>query len=147
MLFKMPLVTLIGRKLASEGLEFMYMGPLNDCRNCKLKTVCFNLKKGRDYKITKIRDKQHSCNVHDGNVAVVEVEELPLFTSVEETVTEGSDVKIAKNDCTSIGCVHYDLCTNRALQKDRTYKVLKVYEAIECPIHHKLKRAELSDET
>ena len=50
----MPLVTLIGEKLAIEDAEFTYLGPQNDCRNCKLKTVCFNLKPGRRYKITTV---------------------------------------------------------------------------------------------
>jgi uncharacterized protein (UPF0179 family) len=72
----MPLVTLIGEKLANEGAEFLYLGPNNGCRNCKLKTVCFNLKTGKKYKITKIRDKRHNCNIHDENVQVVEVQEL-----------------------------------------------------------------------
>lgn len=72
----MPLVTLIGEKLANEGEEFIYLGPNKECGNCKLKTVCFNLKPGRTYKITKIRDKRHSCNVHDENVIVVEVQEF-----------------------------------------------------------------------
>lgn len=71
----MPLVTLIGEKLAKEGDAFTYIGPNNECRNCKLKTVCFNLKPGKAYKITKIRDKRHSCDIHDKNVVVVEVQE------------------------------------------------------------------------
>ena len=72
----MPLVTLIGEKLAKENGEFIYLGPQNDCKNCKLKTVCFNLKQGGYYKITKVRDKKHSCNVHEGCAAVVEVQEI-----------------------------------------------------------------------
>ena len=77
----MPFVTLIGEKLAIEGDEFIYLGSNNGCRNCKLKTVCFNLKPGSAYKITKIRDKRHSCNVHYGNVVAVEVQELPQLIS------------------------------------------------------------------
>ena len=77
----MPLVTLIGEKLAKENEEFIYIGPQNDCKNCKLKTVCFNLKQGGHYKITKVRDKRHSCSVHDGNAAVVEVQEITTVTN------------------------------------------------------------------
>ena len=69
----MTLVTLIGERLAKEDEEFIYLGPNNDCRRCKLKTVCFNLKPGRRYKIIDIRDKRHSCELHEGNAAVVEV--------------------------------------------------------------------------
>jgi len=77
----MPLVTLIGEKLANEGNKFIYLGPNNGCGKCKLKTVCFNLKQGKGYKITKIRDKRHGCDVHDGDVVVVEVQELPTIKS------------------------------------------------------------------
>ena len=77
----MALITLIGKKLAIEGSKFIYLGTNNGCRKCKLKTVCFNLKPGSTYKITKIRDKPHSCNVHYGNVVPVEVQEIPQLKS------------------------------------------------------------------
>jgi uncharacterized protein (UPF0179 family) len=73
----MPLITLIGEKLANKGTKFKYLGPNNGCENCKLKKLCFNLKQNSIYKITKIRDKRHDCNVHEENVTVVEVQELP----------------------------------------------------------------------
>ena len=72
----MPLVTLIGEKLAVENKEFIFLGPQSDCKNCKLKTVCFNLKQGGRYQILKVREKRHSCNVHEGCVAVVEVKKV-----------------------------------------------------------------------
>ena len=77
----MPLVTLIGEKLAKENEEFIYIGPQNDCKNCKLKTVCFNLKQGSQYKIIKVRDKRHNCSVHEGSAAVIEVQEITNTTS------------------------------------------------------------------
>jgi uncharacterized protein (UPF0179 family) len=94
----MPLVTLIGEKLAKNEAEFIYIGPNNECRNCKLKTVCFNLKIGRKYKITNIRDKRHNCNVHEGTVAVVEVQEMPIITAIEKKYSEGSKIKINNNN-------------------------------------------------
>ena len=90
----MPLVTLIGEKLANNETEFFYLGPNNECRNCKLKTVCFNLKIGRKYKITNIRDKRHNCNIHEATVVVVEVQEMPILTTIEKKLTEGSKTKI-----------------------------------------------------
>jgi len=141
----MPLVTLIGEKLAIEDAEFVYLGPQNDCRNCKLKTVCFNLKPGRRYKITNIRDKRHSCNVHEGNAAVVEVQELPIYTSIDNKISEGTTTKIKKDNCGSIGCPNYDLC-NISLSKDKKFKIVKIYEDIECPMGFKLKRAEIVEQ-
>jgi len=141
----MALVTLIGEKLAKVDNEFIYIGPNNECRNCKLKTVCFNLKVGRKYKITNVREKRHNCNVHEGTVAVVEVKELPITTSIDKNLSEGSTVSIEKKECDNIGCENYDLCKIK-LQKDKKYKIIKTYEIIKCPLGYELKKAELSDE-
>ena len=140
----MPLVTLIGEKLAKEGNEFIYLGPQNDCKNCKLKTVCFNLKTNRHYKITKIRDKKHSCNVHDGSAAVIEVQELPIITAIDKKISEGTETKIEKKECKNIGCEYYELCSV-TIQKDKKYKITKTYENIKCPIGYEIQKAELLD--
>ena len=141
----MPLVTLIGEKLAKIDEDFIYLGPQNDCRNCKLKTVCFNLKQGRHYKITNIRDKRHNCNVHEGAAAVVEVQELPIYTSIDKKLSEGDTTKIDKEKCKSIGCPSYDLC-DIVLHKDKKYKIVKIYEDVDCPMGLSLKRAELVEQ-
>lgn len=141
----MPLVTLIGEKLAKNGSEFIYIGPNNECRNCKLKTVCFNLKTGRRYKITNVRDKKHNCNVHEGTTAVVEVEEMPILTAIDDKLSEGSKLKINTNECRNIGCNNYELCCI-TLRKDKNYKIIKTYEKIECPVGYDLQKAEISEE-
>jgi len=141
----MPLVTLIGEKLAKEGNEFVYLGPNNECRNCKLKTVCFNLKLGRHYKITKIREKRHNCNIHEGTAAVVEVQELPILAAIDKELSAGHSTKIEKKDCRNIGCDNYEFCCNIALQNDKTYKITKTYKSIDCPIGNELQKAELTD--
>ncbi len=141
----MPLVTLIGEKLAKKEAEFIYLGPNNECRNCKLKTVCFNLKIGRKYKITNIRDKRHNCNIHEGTVAVVEVQETPILTTIEKKLSEGSKTKIDNKECKSIGCENYELCSI-LLNKDKIFVVKKVFENIECPIGYNLQKAEISEE-
>ncbi|RLG67183.1 MAG: hypothetical protein DRO11_10425 [Methanobacteriota archaeon] len=141
----MPLVTLIGEKLAIKNAEFIYIGPNNECKNCKLKTVCFNLKKGRRYRITNIRDKKHACNLHEGWAAVVEVQELPIVTSIDKKIPEGSKTRINKEECNSIGCKHYETC-NVTLNKDKEYIVTKIIEDIKCPLGYNLQKAELKEE-
>lgn len=140
----MPLVTLIGEKLALKDSEFVYLGPNNDCRNCKIKTVCFNLKVGRKYKITEIRDKKHSCKIHEGSASVIEVQELPIITTVDKNLSEGSKTKIEKGECNSVGCVHYNIC-NIKLQKDKQYGITKIINDIECPLGYKLNKVELKE--
>jgi len=141
----MTLVTLIGEKIAEEDMEFTYIGPNNDCRNCKLKTVCFNLKVGRKYKITKIRDKKHSCNVHEGSTVVVEVKELPIITSIDKKYGEGEKTTFDKKPCESIGCENYEICKIN-LNKDKNYEIVKIFEEISCPIGKKLQKAELKEQ-
>lgn len=141
----MALVTLIGELLAKEGEEFVYRGPNNECRNCRLKTVCFNLQQGRQYKITKVRDKQHNCNLHEGNVVVVEVSILPIVASIDKKLSEGDETKVNRKECKNIGCNYFDLCENSAVQNDKTYTVKKTYEKIECPEGHELYKVELTD--
>ena len=141
----MPLVTLIGEKIAKKDAEFVYLGPNNECKNCKLKTVCFNLKTGRKYKITNVRDKKHNCNVHEGTAAVIEVEELPIVASVDKKIGEGNTTKIEKKSCNSIGCCYYEIC-NITLQKDKNYTVIKIFEEIDCPLGYELNKVELKEE-
>jgi uncharacterized protein (UPF0179 family) len=140
----MPLVTLIGEKIAKKDIEFVYLGPNNECRNCKIKTVCFNLKPGRKYKITNVRDKRHNCNVHEGTAAVVEVQELPIILAIDQNLSEGTEIDIEDKECRSPGCIHYELC-NVNVQKDKKYKISKIFGVIECPIGNDLKKAELSN--
>jgi uncharacterized protein len=140
----MALITLIGEKIAEKDAEFTYIGPNNDCRNCKLKTVCFNLKMGRKYKIINIRDKKHSCNVHEGSAVVVEVEELPIITCIDKKYSEGTITTLNQKPCESIGCQHYELC-KISLNKDKNYEIVKVFEEIKCPIGKKLQKVELRE--
>ncbi len=141
----MVLVTLVGEQLAVEGQEFVYLGSNSECRNCQLKTVCFNLKPGRNYRITKLRDKFHDCNIHEGKVIVVEVEELPLTVAVTKEPSEGAATTIEKKECKNIGCDSFEICTTTALQNGKTYTVKKVYEKLTCPKNYELYKVDVSD--
>jgi len=142
----MAQVTLIGEKLAEKDKEFIYLGPINECRNCKLKTVCFNLKPNRHYKIIKVRDKKHNCNVFEDGAVVVEVQELPIVSSIDKKLSLGSKTIIDRKDCKSIGCINYNLCNNKALKKDKKYKIIKIFDkSLDCPMGYILQKAELRE--
>ncbi len=141
----MVLVTLVGEQLAVEGEEFTYLGANSECRNCQLKTVCFNLKPGRNYRITRLREKHHDCNIHEGTVVVVEVEELPLTVAITKNLHEGSPTTVEKHDCKNIGCDSYEICTSSTLQSGKTYTIKKAYEKIICPRNHELYKVDIID--
>jgi hypothetical protein len=142
----MAQVTLIGEKLAEKDKEFIYLGPINECRNCKLKTVCFNLKPNRHYKIIKVRDKKHDCNVFEDSAVVVEVQELPIITLIDKKLSIGSKTIIDKKNCKSIGCQNYYLCNNQSLKKDKKYKITKIFgTSVDCPMGYILQKVELKE--
>ena len=141
----MVLITLIGEKLAVEGMEFTYLGSISECKNCRLKTVCFHLKPGRNYTITNIRDKKHSCNVHEGNAVIVEVNELPFIAAVTKKISEGTEITVERQKCDNIRCSFFEICTNKDLQKSKNYTIKKTFGEIECPLGHELYKVELTD--
>ena len=136
------MITLIGKELAQEGLEFQYLGPLLECRNCKLKNVCFNLDEGKWYRITAVRDKEHDCKVHDGGkVVTVEVEELPVPLALNaKGVVEGETVTFKPINCKEYDCEYYELCHPLGLRDGTKIKVEKIVEDIKCPKNKNLKK-------
>ncbi len=142
----MTLVTLIGEKTAKNDEEFIYLGPNNNCKNCKIKTVCFNLKKGRHYKVTKVRDKHHDCAVHERGVRVVEVEELPISMAVDVKLGKGDIITLDENKCSYRACENFERCMPRALQPEKQYGVVKVLEEkISCPLEKDLHMVEITE--
>ena len=69
---------------------------------------------------------------------------LLTYTSIDKNVSEGDVIKIDKETCKSIGCLNHKLCSI-TLQKEKKYKIERVYENIGCPMGFELKRAELID--
>jgi len=128
------MITLIGKALAEEGLEFQYRGPLMECRTCKLKNVCFNLDEGKWYRITKIRDKEHDCKIHEGGkVVTVEVEEIPVPIIISaKNVVEGETITYKPVKCRETKCEYYSLCHPIGLREGDKIKIVKVLENVEC---------------
>ncbi len=141
----MVIVTLIGEDLAVEGTEFTYLGANSECRNCQLKTVCFNLKPGRSYRIMKLRDKRHACSVHEGQVVVAEVEELPILGMTDQEVTPGVTMRLYKYNCRNLSCPYLEACTNPVIQPDRSYVVNQVRGKVDCPRGATLYRVEVKE--
>ena len=138
------MITLIGKAMAKEGLEFQYMGPLFECKDCKLKNVCFNLDEGKWYRITKVRDKEHKCKVHDGEkVVTVEVEEIPVPIAINaKTLIEGESVEYRRINCREYECSEddYELCHPVGLRDGMKIKIVKVDGEIKCKNGKKLKK-------
>lgn len=142
----MVLVTLVGEKLAMKDVEFIYNKSLSECRDCKLKTVCFNLEEGKKYRIVKVRDVRHDCKIHEGGVRVVEVERVPISIAIDsKQAIEGSTVTFELKDCKILSCKNYKLCHPMSIKDGTKVKVLSIRKDVECEENHKLKEVLAED--
>ena len=141
----MAKVTLIGEDLAQINNEFIFLGPLQDCKDCKLTHICFNLKPYHLYKIVKIRKKRHTCNVHQSSTIVVEVQEQPITVSIDKKHMKGSTISIEQIDCHQKLCKYYDSCQNYAIKPNWKYKIISIIEDINCPKDNSLQLAEVTE--
>lgn len=139
------IITTIGEHLAYKNVEFEFLGNNAHCKSCKVKHICFNLKPYHRYKILKIREKRHSCSIHDGDAKVVEVELLPLIAAIDKKYTKGSKAHIKSIDCDKTDCEYYPFCNHKALEKKKKVKIISVIENIPCPKNKKIIKAELRE--
>jgi len=135
----MVIVTLVGEHQAVEGEKFVYRGPLTECKECKLKTVCFNLDPGSVYRIKSIREVHHECKVHEDGVRVVEVEKIPMRCAVSSKYAiEASTITLTGSHCDYIGCDNYRLCNPLGAVRNTKWRVIAVHGEIECPLNNKM---------
>ena len=130
----MVLLTVIGRKLAKPDLEFVFMGPNSNCKDCKVKTICFHLETGTKYKIINARDVVHDCPQHEDNVVIVEVEEVPREAIIpKKQAMEGTTITFELPKCKERGCQQYQLCFPIGMESGLKRQVIKVAEKVVCP--------------
>jgi len=132
----MSLITLVGASGAEPGREFYYLGPIEECRDCRLKGVCFNLEAGSRYRIVEVRDQRHECREQEGDmVAAVVVEKVPTPGAVpKKSSIEGSVVTFQPSGCGRIGCPNYMLCNPIGKADGAKCSVVAVNGDLECPI-------------
>jgi len=130
----MVLVTVVGERQCKKGFEFVFGGPLAECRECKVKNVCFHLEPNRLYRVTEVREVHHDCKVHEEGVRVVEVEKLPTKCALQAmAAVEGSMITFEETDCDAIGCPNFRLCGPAGAAEGMRFRIASVKEEIECP--------------
>ena len=129
----MAIITLVGEKLARPGVEFIFYGPAEPCKTCKLAGVCVgNLEPGRRYKILRVRSMpSHSCPLHEGKVRVVEVVEPSIEVAVEPRIAiAGSVIRLKFEDCDERD--KQDLFRPEGLFEGDQVKIIEITGEIEC---------------
>ncbi|CAB3289097.1 conserved protein of unknown function [Methanocaldococcus lauensis] len=136
-------ITLIGSRLAKTGKEFIYLGMIEECNNCKFKRLCHgNLEVGRLYKIISVRSANHPCPVHEDGVKVVEVVLADLTIMVEsKKAIEGVILNYEPINCDNFDCVYYNFCKPEFIKEGEKFKIKNVInEKINCPNGKSLKK-------
>ena len=127
------LITLLGKDQAQSGNRFIFGGPVQECRECHLKNICFNLKKGCRYVVSNVRDKEHPCSVFEGGVRVVEVEQVPFRAGVPKSmVVEGSVITFHRQGCGVWGCENLLLSNPVDLADGSRIKVVTILSEKTC---------------
>jgi len=130
----MVTVTLVGERQAKESACFVYRGFVSECRECKLKAVCFNLDPGATYRIKAVRDVRHECKMHEDAVRVVEVEKVPATVGVgQKYALEGSTVTYEEVKCRNLGCECYRVCHPIGVERGGKYRIKAVHGEVPCP--------------
>ena len=106
------MITLIGKDLAKEGQEFIYLGPAEECENCRFKPSCLgSLEPNRKYVITEVKDNEQKCPVHaEGKVIPVEIDRAKIsILTASKNIFEGSTFTYNAPECDE-NCDFHDLC-------------------------------------
>lgn len=142
------IITLIGSRLANEGMSFTFMGETPDCDKCNLKSTCMNLEKGRIYTITNVRNTTvHDCAIHDGGVIAVDVTVAPVITSMDsKKAVEGANIRYEVPNCEEIECGMYDVCHPKGVKKGDKCTIIQVIGNMdeECILGYSLKKVEFA---
>jgi len=126
-------ITLIGSRLAKEGMEFIFEGESNECNRCKLKNTCLNLEKGRRYKVVGIKTPSvHECFLHDGGVIAVEVVKSPVVAILDSRkAIRGAKISYEPPKCSDVPDDMYDLFFPEGLRTGDKCTITDILDNIE----------------
>ncbi len=140
----MALITLISEPQAKVGGEFYFLGPITECKDCRLKGVCFNLEPGSRYRVVKVRNQKHTCPECEGEVVAVEVEKVSTPTAVpKKGAIEGVTITYVGSRCDEISCPNFGLCHPVGKKDGQKYTIARLGSDLECPIGEKIVDADL----
>lgn len=131
----MPMITLVPEEFAEVGRTFDFMGEDPYCKDCRIRTICFNLQPGCRYRIRSLRSTYHNCDAAEGRVRVVEVERIQKPLAVDaKGAMEGATVTFERPECPHIGCPNYKLCCPELPKSGDKVTLVKVGKKLDCAL-------------
>jgi uncharacterized protein (UPF0179 family) len=121
-------ITLIGVKLATIGMEFIFHGPTMECDTCKLRNTCMNLEPGRRYRVLGLRGELvHECPIHEAGVRAVEITESPIIAAMDSRKAfAGSKIVFEPIECDDPECRMFDICHPAGLREGDRCTIVEV---------------------
>ena len=121
-------ITLIGTRLAEPGVEFVYGGESTACDGCPYRGQCLNLREGRRYRVTDVRENTETleCAVHDTGVRAVEVEPAPVRANVASSGAYAGSKASLEGSCPYTGCPSHEYCEPAGGDFDAEYRIDEV---------------------
>lgn len=139
-------LTLVPVQLARPGYRFAFTGPNagEECRDCPFQKLCFGLAPGHVYEVTRVRDVEHPCNLHEpGRVRVVEVQQTAFTSTVERRRLRGTAATWTPIPCGRPDCAHWALCHPVGPAQGASYAIEEVGETVACPARFDIARVRL----
>ena len=102
------ILTLLPKNLAKAGFSFVAGKGDTECKDCRFfKTCVDNLKPGRIYTVTSVRNIEHPCKIHDSGVKIVEVKESQIEAAIpKKYAIEGAKINQGISFVTENGKVY-----------------------------------------
>jgi len=123
------IVTLVSIGQASVGHKFRVYSVPDECRDCKLYSVCLGkLRIGVVYRIVELRPNMgQKCKITGDSVVPAVVEELPIIALVP--INKALEGVVVTYEAECEGC---EECDNLPLNKGEKIKILKVLGKTSC---------------
>lgn len=141
------IITLIGKRQAEAGKEFVYMGRTPQCIECPLRKVCCDkLEPERVYTVISVREREHECPIHEGGVQLVEVQEAgQRITLPTHQLFEGAVFTVHVYPCDQWDCKHHAACNPVGIRDGDRCRVEKVHKRanLKCAKDRKLGLADV----
>lgn len=138
-------VTLVGEAQASKGFKFVASVPPEMCKQCKLFLACMGkLVPGRAYEVVELKDKEHYCELYEGNVRVARVMQAPITILIKpQHAIEGATMAYAGIECEVKRCPLESHCRPEGVKKGEKVKIIGVPEDVsgQTPCKKKLRKA------
>ena len=117
-------MTLVGEGQATVGFKFVASQAPKICEGCSLLKVCMGkLVPGRAYEVVEIKDKEHYCQLYEGNVRVAKVTQAPIEIIIKpQHAMEGATITFTGIEC-NMRCPYERACKPEGVKKGEKIRI------------------------